>query len=191
MEVWLGLWVGPDPQVFLDEYDALVEMLPEILTMESWRSKLSGISVGSEAIYREDVTVETAIEHLDATRALLEFFGISDLPVAIVDIAPVYSNNQKLRLASDMIMTNTFPFWEGLPVSAATDELETDLGWLVSLPEASGKPFVLSEHGWPSGGYLEGVEDAAPSDSCGRIQPSDAGSSASVPAPHDRRNSGH
>jgi len=162
MEVWLGLWVGPDEGVFVDEYDALAALLPEVLTDPRWRSRLSGISVGSEAIYREDITVDRAIDNLDATRALLAAFGATEVPVAIVDIAPVYSNSQNLRLASDVIMTNTFPFWEGLPVEMAVDELEIDLGWLVNLPEAIGKPFVLSEHGWPSGGFLEDVGVASP-----------------------------
>jgi len=172
MEVWMGLWVGPDPQDFVDDYRALSEMLEEITSSDnnnnnnnnnnSWRSKLSGITVGSEAIYREDVTVDEAISNLQSTKALLGAYGLGDIPVAIVDIAPIYSNSQELRLASDLIMTNTFPFWEGLPVNAAVDELELDLGWLLDLPESQGKPFVLSEHGWPSAGYLEGVGIASP-----------------------------
>jgi len=161
MEVWLGLWVGPEPQVFVDEYDALVAILPDIIVVNGWRSRLSGISVGSEAIYREDVTVGEAIANLDATRALLEAYGV-EVPVAIVDIAPIYSSSQELRLASDTIMTNTFPFWEGLPIDSAVNELEIDLSWLVGLPESQGKPFVLSEHGWPSAGFLDDVGVASP-----------------------------
>jgi len=163
MEVYLGLWVGPDPQVFIDEYDALAGMLPGILATDDWKTRLTGISVGSEAIYREDITIEEAIANLDSTRALLEAYNIqNDVSVAIVDIAPIYSQSQQLRIASDVIMTNTFPFWEGLPVSAAVDELEEDLGWLTNLPESQGKPFILSEHGWPSGGVLDGVGVASP-----------------------------
>ena len=162
MEVWLGLWVGPDPQVFIDEYNALATIVPEITSSANWQSRLSGISVGSEALYREDVTVSEAIANLDSTRALLQAYGMQDVPVAIVDIAPIYSNSQELRLASDTIMTNTFPFWEGLPIELAVDELDIDLGWLLGLPESQGKSFVLSEHGWPSGGYLDGVGIASP-----------------------------
>eukprot|EP00531_Pseudo-nitzschia_arenysensis_P009169 CAMPEP_0116147492 /NCGR_PEP_ID=MMETSP0329-20121206/17782_1 /TAXON_ID=697910 /ORGANISM="Pseudo-nitzschia arenysensis, Strain B593" /LENGTH=733 /DNA_ID=CAMNT_0003643421 /DNA_START=138 /DNA_END=2336 /DNA_ORIENTATION=- len=162
MEVWLGLWVGPDPQVFIDEYNALATIIPGITSSENWESHLSGISVGSEAIYREDVTISEAIANLDSTRALLQAYGMQDVPVAIVDIAPIYSNSQELRLASDTIMTNTFPFWEGLPIELAVDELDIDLGWLLGLQESQGKSFVLSEHGWPSGGYLDDVGIASP-----------------------------
>jgi len=159
MEVWLGLWVGPDEQVFVDEYNALAAILPDIKDDE----RLSGISVGSEAIYREDVSVGQAISNLDATRVLMEAYGLENVPVAIVDIAPIYSASQELRLASDTIMTNTFPFWEGISIDAAVNELDVDLGWLVNLPESVGKPFVLSETGWPSDGFLDGVGEASPS----------------------------
>jgi exo-beta-1,3-glucanase (GH17 family) len=172
MEVWMGLWVGPDPQDFIDDYQALSDMMETITTFDNWRSKLSGITVGSEAIYREDVTVGEAISNLETTKALLDAYDLGDVPVAIVDIAPIYSNNQDLRLASDIIMTNTFPFWEGLPVDAAVDELEIDLGWLLDLPESKGKPFVLSEHGWPSAGYLDGVGVASPSNQLRYLQDS-------------------
>jgi len=163
MEVWLGLWVGPEPQSFIDDYDALAKILPGIIGTENWRSRLTGISVGSEAIYREDVTVGEAIANLDTTRSLLQTYSLGDVPVAIVDIAPVYSNSRELRLASDTIMTNTFPFWEGMSIDAAVDELDIDLSWLVGLDESLGKPFVLSEHGWPSGGFLDDVGLASPS----------------------------
>ncbi len=172
MEVWLGLWVGLEPQVFIDEYNALASIIPDITTSENWESRLSGISVGSEAIYREDVTISEAIANLDSTRALLQAYGMQDVPVAIVDIAPIYSNSQELRLASDTIMTNTFPFWEGLPVELAVDELEIDLGWLLGLEESQGKSFVLGEHGWPSGGYLEGVGVASPANQLRYLQES-------------------
>ena len=163
METWLGLWVGPDPQVFGNEVNALAKMIPDIMASENWKSRLSGITVGSEAIYREDLTISEAIANLETTRALLQAYRIKmDVPVAIVDIAPIYSNSQELRIASDTIMTNTFPFWEGLPVDLAVDELEIDLGWLVNLPESQGKPFILSEHGWPSAGNLDNVGIASP-----------------------------
>ena len=162
MEVWLGLWVGPDPQVFTDEYESLVAMIPNIKTSRNWQRRLSGITVGSEAIYREDINVTEAIANLDTTRGLMQVSGMSDVPVAIVDIAPIYSNSQELRLASDTIMTNTFPFWEGVDIEWAVDELEVDLGWLLGLPESQGKSFVLSEHGWPAEGFLDDVGIASP-----------------------------
>lgn len=165
MEVWLGLWVGPDPRVFGNELEALEEMLPGMIRQQQQQQQdetttiagLSGITVGSEAIYREDVTVEEAIGHKKDTKDLLALHGLTGVPVTIVDIAPVYSRERDLRLDSEIVMTNTFPFWEGIGIGGAVDELDVDLSWLLNLEEVRGKPFVLSEHGWPSGGFLEGV----------------------------------
>lgn len=161
MQMWLGLWVGPDPQVFADELNALELILQDTSGGNSNSdgfdfSHLLGISVGSEAIYREDVTVDEAIENMENTKALLQEYGVT-VPVAIVEIAPIYSNSQQLRLAADTIMTNTFPFWESTPIDQAVADMDADLSWLLNLPESQGKDFVLGEHGWPSDGYIEGV----------------------------------
>eukprot|EP00536_Pseudo-nitzschia_multiseries_P016475 jgi/Psemu1/221450/e_gw1.1124.10.1 len=176
LSVWLGVWVGSDPGAVEHELQTLEGLLKELTTQGSdsdsdsdsnnpdgflSQNRLLGVTVGSEAIYRDDVTIDEAIGYLDKVRSLLNEYNV-DVPAAIVDIAPIYSNSQALRLASDVIATNTFPFWEGIPVELAVDELETDLGWLLGLPESRGKPFVLGEHGWPSDGYIEGTGDASP-----------------------------
>mmetsp|Transcript_19700 Transcript_19700/g.41484 ORF Transcript_19700/g.41484 Transcript_19700/m.41484 type:complete len:649 (+) Transcript_19700:199-2145(+) len=166
MQLWLGLWVGQDPNGFAGEVAALEDLLREATSTSTSTStilsnnQLLGVSVGSEAIYRKEITVEEAIANLDTVRALLKEYRV-DVPAAIVDIAPIYSNSQALRLASDVIMTNTFPFWEGTPIEEAIDELDEDLQWLLQLPESEGKRFVLGEHGWPSEGYNADVAGIA------------------------------
>jgi hypothetical protein len=85
-----------------------------------------------------------------------------DLPVSIVDIAPEYAKSPQLRAAVNVTMTNTFPFWEAIPIEGAVDDLQDDLAWLLNQPESRNKPFVLGETGWPSDGFLEGVGVASP-----------------------------
>jgi exo-beta-1,3-glucanase (GH17 family) len=151
--MWLGLWVDNDPNNFIKELNALELILQDSTTDFS---HLLGISVGSEAIYRKDVTINEAITNLESTKSLLSEYNIN-VPTTIVEIAPIYSNSQQLRLAVDTIMTNTFPFWEAIPIDNAVDNLDENLSWLLSLPESQGKEFVLGEHGWPSNGYIDGV----------------------------------
>jgi exo-beta-1,3-glucanase (GH17 family) len=155
MKVWLGLWVGPDEfgDVFDQEKDELERMLEAGMIDET---TVLGVTVGSEAIYREDATVEEMITHLEEVKQLLNTYQIN-IPVSIVDIAPIYSNSVELRTAVDVIYTNTFPFWEATPIDNAVDELASDIEWLLNLPEAQGKPFVLGETGWPSEGFISGV----------------------------------
>jgi len=169
MQMWLGLWVGPDPIVFQQELDALEVILQDSTATNTDTveknydfSHLLGISVGSEAIYREDVTVQEAIDNMEATQTLLTKYNVQNIPTTIVEIAPIYSQSQQLRNSVDTIMTNTFPFWESIPVDNAVDNLDENLSWLLGLPELENKPFVLGEHGWPSDGYIDGVGVASP-----------------------------
>lgn len=93
---------------------------------------------------------------------MLQKAGLTKLPVTIVDVAPVYVRSQELRNAVNFTMTNTFPFWEGIAIDRAVDDLQEDLDWLMNLPESKNKPFVLGETGWPSAGFIEGVGVAGP-----------------------------
>lgn len=85
-----------------------------------------------------------------------------DLPVSIVDIAPEYAASPELRSAVNVTVTNTFPFWEGIPIEGAVDDLQEDLDYILNLPESRSKPFVLGETGWPSDGFIDGVGVAGP-----------------------------
>ena len=62
MQMWLGLWVGREDYVFEEEKGALVGMLNQGLIHQD---TVLGISVGSEAIYRNDSTVDAMIQHMD------------------------------------------------------------------------------------------------------------------------------
>lgn len=62
MQLWLGLWVAPEDYVFEAERDELRNLLQEGLIDTD---TVLGITVGSEAIYREDATVEQMIDHLN------------------------------------------------------------------------------------------------------------------------------
>eukprot|EP00934_Nitzschia_sp_Nitz4_P001458 Nitzschia sp. Nitz4//scaffold369_size34440//17//1180//NITZ4_007837-RA/size34440-processed-gene-0.20-mRNA-1//-1//CDS//3329549350//1458//frame0 len=158
MQMWLGLWVGLDEGVFQWELSELKSLLSQGLIDTD---TVLGISVGSEAIYREDATVDQMIDNLNQVYAAVLEAGM-DIPVTIVDVAPEYSKSAKLRSAVNVTMTNTFPFWEGIDIDGAVDDLQEDLDWILQLPESSGKPFVLGETGWPSDGYIEGVGIAGP-----------------------------
>jgi exo-beta-1,3-glucanase (GH17 family) len=67
LQLWLGLWVGQPPEssdvesafdLDLKELKRLIDEEPDVL-----RSHVLGISVGSEALYREDATLDQMIQH--------------------------------------------------------------------------------------------------------------------------------
>ena len=102
------------------------------------------------------------VSHKDDVQSMLRQAEIRNIPVAIVDTAPMYSANPQLRSGVDVIMTNTFPFWEGIPIEGAVDDLQVDIDWLLNLPESQGKEFILGETGWPSAGFITGTGTASP-----------------------------
>jgi len=160
MQLWLGLWVGSETWVYEEEYGELVGLVQRGLLDTN---TVLGITVGSEAIYREDATEAQIIEHVTRVKSLLQNNPpLADLPVTSVDIAPNYNILPNLRASVDVIMTNTFPFWEGIPIEAAVYDLQQDISYLRSLPNANNKPFVLGETGWPSDGFIPGVGIASP-----------------------------
>jgi glucan 1,3-beta-glucosidase len=154
LQLWLGLWVSADETIFLQEKDFLQDFLDRDLIGDS----VLGISVGSESLYREEVDVTTIIDYKDQVKAILVNAGKSNLPVSICDIAPEYQGNPQLVDAVDMIVTNSFPFWESVPVEDATDYLLEEMNPLF----ASGKDVLMGETGWPSDGHNSAVGTGTP-----------------------------
>lgn len=75
MQLWLGLWVGPDDFVFEEEKRALQELIDQGMFADD---TILGITVGSEAIYRKDATVNEMIQNLnEGKRAVLPWAFLS------------------------------------------------------------------------------------------------------------------
>lgn len=62
MQLWLGMWVGVNVSEFEGEKAELVYMLQQGMINET---TVLGISVGSEAIYRKDATVDQNIGYMN------------------------------------------------------------------------------------------------------------------------------
>jgi len=154
LQVWLGMWVDADPANARQERRTLADLLERGLIDDS---VVLGVSVGSEAIYREEVETSELIDMKERVGTLLSNYGLSQIPVTIVDIAPTYEYNPQLTEAVDVIMPNSFPFWESIPIEDSTDYLLSEIGPILNQPQAQGKPFVLGETGWPAGGTVTGV----------------------------------
>jgi exo-beta-1,3-glucanase (GH17 family) len=159
MQVWLGMWVAEEEYVFEDEKGTLFDLIQSGLISTS---NVLGITVGSESIYREEVTSEQIIDYMNQVRGILADGGLSDIPVSITEIAPSYSAYADLRSAVDVVYTNIFPFWEGIPINGAIEDLLEDINWVKNLPESQGKDLIIGETGWPSDGFIEGVGVASP-----------------------------
>jgi exo-beta-1,3-glucanase (GH17 family) len=74
LSLYLGLWVGPPPEssdvepafdLDLKELQRLIEEHPDWI-----RDHVLGISVGSEALYRKDATLDEMIENFNTGTSL-------------------------------------------------------------------------------------------------------------------------
>lgn len=159
MQLWLGLWVSFDEEVFVREKLEFENLLNQGLIDDT---TVLGITVGSESIYRDEVTLNEILDYKDEVKGLLIDAGLENLPLSIVDIAPTYIQYPSLTAAVDVVITNTFPFWENVPIDESVDDLYSDIIDIQNQPQAQNKDFVIGETGWPSDGYIEGVGTASP-----------------------------
>lgn len=159
LQVWLGMWVSFDDDIF---YQQEMPLLQDIIQRGLIDDTVLGISVGSEAIYREDVTVDVNIEKKNAAEQLLVDNGLGDVPVSICDIAPTYNYKAAVLPNVDVALVNSFPFWEAVPIDFATDYLLEEMLPIYNRAANLGKDVIMGETGWPSDGYIDGVGTASP-----------------------------
>ena len=112
--------------------------------------------VGSEAIFRKDVTASQLITYMNQVRQAIP----RNIPVTTADVYGTFLGQPALIAASDIIFANFYPYWEGTSVSNAMCSLEQEYQRLVA---ASGsKQVVISETGWPSAGNAVGAAVPSP-----------------------------
>jgi exo-beta-1,3-glucanase (GH17 family) len=154
---------GPDHAdgKFEEEFDELKRLVEKF--GDTLSDFVLGITVGSEAIYREDATVDEMIAYMNQVYEFMqENSATQGMLVSIVDVQPVYALSSELRAAVNVTYPNTFPFWSGVPIDDAIGALESDLGYVMQLPESRGKPFILGETGWPANGTLDELRWGTP-----------------------------
>ncbi|GLD96129.1 hypothetical protein PINS_up004807 [Pythium insidiosum] len=147
LQVHLGLWTSKDRGTFDADFSRLQNLVNDGLI----DGNIVGIHVGSEAIYREDVDANTAIDYMRRVRDLLRGRQINT-PITITDVVDVYYNNPQLVDAVDYVSVNQFSFWEKKePAEAVTSTLNR-LRAIRDLAASKNKDFVLSETGWATAG---------------------------------------
>lgn len=159
LKVSLGLWVGPEPATFAAEKAKFQELLTQDGLVNS--KDVVGIHVGSEAIYRGDVTTDVAIANFNAIKQLCKAKKL-DIPVTIADIGDVYLEHPELVDAVDVVSANAFPFWEKIDADKAAAYLYKRLTPLIEQAAAQKKEVVIGETGWATAGVHANASDATP-----------------------------
>ncbi|KAL3671783.1 hypothetical protein V7S43_003692 [Phytophthora oleae] len=145
LTVWLGVWVSEDSKV----YDAEVAAFKKLITAGLIDSNVVGINVGSEAVYREDITAEQAIKYVTDFKKVMSDNDIS-VPVSITDIIDTFVQYPDMLEAGDIVTINQFPFWEKIEADKAAAQFNKRIQPLLKM--AGDMEVIISETGWPTGG---------------------------------------
>ncbi|POM67955.1 Putative Glycosyl hydrolase family 17 protein [Phytophthora palmivora] len=144
------MWVDATASSFQAEKAAFQTLLDTgVVTADN----IVGIHVGSEAVYREEVTAAEAISYLEEIRTLCKAnSAAAKIPLTIADIGDTYTAHPEMIEAVDYVSANYFPFWEKVDIDGAADHFYTRFSALVKTASTYNKEVIVGETGWASDG---------------------------------------
>ncbi|EMG48392.1 BGL2 Glucan 1 [Candida maltosa Xu316] len=170
--IHVGVWPTPDDK-WETEKQALTEYLPKIS-----KSSVKAFLVGSEALYRGDLTGDELASKITELKTFLE--GIKDKngnsyggsPVTFVDSWNKYQDGtaNPAIAVSDAFYVNAFSFWQGIAQDNSSysfyDDIMQALQIIQTAKGSTDLPFYVGETGWPTkganfGSAVPGVSAAA------------------------------
>ncbi|MGR3309591.1 MAG: glycosyl hydrolase family 17 protein [Candidatus Brocadiales bacterium] len=110
--------------------------------------------VGSEVMLRGDLSEAQLIGYINQVKA-----EVPSIPVTTADVYGEILSHPAVVSAVDVVLVNYYPYWEGIRVECAIAAIHDQHQQVTAV--AGGKPVIVSETGWPSGGNRVG--DAIPS----------------------------
>lgn len=139
----IGAWIGRDLAANDREITCVVAVAKAGLA--------DLVIVGSEVMLRGDVSEQQLRTYMQTVRQQIP----SAIPITTADTYGMLLDHPNLIQASDVVMGNFFPYWEGSALETAISSLHLAYG---RLKTASGnKQVIVSETGWPSGGDTYGA----------------------------------
>lgn len=157
-KVFFGIWPNDDAH-YQAEKDALKAYLPKIK-----ESTVAGFLVGSEALYRDDMTAQQLADKINDSRDLInslqdsEGNSYSGKQVGTVDSwnVLVAGYNAPAIQASDFVMANAFSYWQGQTMQNSSysffDDIMQALQTIQSTKGSTDISFWVGETGWPTEG---------------------------------------
>ncbi|KAI9735189.1 MAG: glycoside hydrolase 3 protein [Cirrosporium novae-zelandiae] len=147
-KVLLGMWPDTEESFQLD-FTALKNNVP------GNEDYVYGITVGSEALYRGDLTGEELLTYINKVQA--EF---PSLLIGTADSWNKYTDGSADALIEggvELFLANGFSYWQGQAIDNATatyfDDMMQALGYIQNKKgSTSGFTFMTGETGWPTTG---------------------------------------
>jgi len=101
------------------------------------------LAVGNEVLLRGDLTEEQLIDYIVRAKQ-----AVPDMDVGYVDAYFKFVDHPRVTEASDILLANCYPFWEGCPAEYALPYMKEM--YRRAADAASGKKVIISETGWPN-----------------------------------------
>lgn len=137
LKTLVGAWLGTDEDINARE------IAGAIAVAQAGHADI--VAVGNEVLLREDLSEDTLIAYIEAVKAALP-----GVPVGYVDAYYLFEKHPRVTAACDVVLTNCYPFWEGVPRAQAVPYMQSMLARVKAV--APGKRIVVSETGWPDQG---------------------------------------
>lgn len=142
----VGAWLGSDLEKNQGEIDGLIRLAKEGL--------VDVAAVGNEVLYRKDLEEAELLDYIAHVKKELP-----EIPVGYVDAYYEFVKRPQLAEASDVILCNCYPYWEGTPYEYSFEHMRHM--YQLGIDAGRGKRVIITETGWPSQG--EGLGGAKPS----------------------------
>lgn len=147
MKTLVGAWLGDDKDDNEKEIEGLIQLAKE--------GVVDIAAVGNEVLYRNDLSLDELLGYIWRVREALP-----QIPIGYVDAYYEFSRHPQLVDASDVILANCYPYWEGCHIDGALAHMQQMYGQ--AMDAAKGKKVIITETGWPSqGGSLKGAFSSA------------------------------
>jgi exo-beta-1,3-glucanase (GH17 family) len=148
LKTLVGAWLGSDMEDNEKEIAGLIELAKE--------GVVDIAAVGNEVLYRNDLSLDQLLEYMRRVREALP----AHIPIGYVDAYYEFSSHPELVEASDVILSNCYPFWEGCPIGYSLNHMQSMFAQAVGA--GKGKKVIITETGWPNKG--EALRSSEPSD---------------------------
>lgn len=147
LKTMVGAWLSDDMELNEVEIEGLIQLARE--------GCVDIAAVGNEVLYRNELNEEQLLGYMYRVKE-----AMPDIPVGYVDAYYEFTNHPRIVDASDVILSNCYPFWEGCPQEYSLNHMQQMYGQAIDA--AKGKKVIITETGWPSeGGSFEGSHSSA------------------------------
>ncbi|KAK9450180.1 glycoside hydrolase superfamily [Limtongia smithiae] len=152
-QAFIGVWPTDDTH-YAAEKAALSAYLPTIDP-----SNILAITVGSEALYRGDLTAAELATKIDEIRTLVQAIsGYESMPVGTVDSWNILVDGSNVAAieASDILFANAFSYWQGQTMANSSHSFFDDIMQALQVIQTSKGStdieFWIGETGFPTDG---------------------------------------